>query len=70
MITDIDIKKLRKFRSWTQKAMGDHFGVDLSTVWRWENEGIPDRGVTRKAIEREWEDAFPSSKADKAEAPR
>ncbi len=50
----IDIRKLRKFRKWSQTAMGDHFGVSLATVWRWEHEGIPDRGAARKHIEREW----------------
>ena len=55
MFTEIDIKKLRQHRKWTQEKMGEHFGVDKATVWRWENEGIPARGVARKAIEREWE---------------
>ena len=54
MDTSIDIKKLREARGWTQGDMADHFGVNKSTVWRWEHEGIPVRGVTRKAIEREW----------------
>ncbi len=57
MQNTIDLKQLRKIRNWTQEEMGAHFGVDKSTVWRWENEGIPDRGVTRKAIEREWDAA-------------
>jgi DNA-binding XRE family transcriptional regulator len=51
----IDIKELRRRRNWTQDDMGQFFGVDKSTVWRWENEGIPSRGATRKAIEREWD---------------
>lgn len=69
MTHDVDIKKLRKIRNWTQEEMGNHFGVDKSTVWRWENEGVPDRGVTRKAIEREWEDAQKGpSKAKQSEA--
>lgn len=55
MTEQIDIKKMRKARRWTQAGMAEHFGVDKATVWRWENEGIPDRGVTRKAIEREWD---------------
>lgn len=55
METNISIKELRKHKKWTQGAMAEHFGVDKSTVWRWENIEIPDRGVTRKAIEREWE---------------
>jgi transcriptional regulator with XRE-family HTH domain len=48
---------LRRRKGWTQTQMAEHFGVNLSTVWRWENEGIPERGATRKAIERELEAA-------------
>lgn len=55
MQNEIDLKKLRQHRNWTQEKMGEYFGVDKATVWRWENEGIPERGVARKAIEREWE---------------
>lgn len=58
METAINITLLRKKRHWTQGDMADHFGVDKSTVWRWENEGIPARGVSRKAIEREWKEAM------------
>lgn len=54
MENEIDLKELRKRRVWTQEEMGAFFGVDKSTVWRWENEGIPARGLARKAIEREW----------------
>lgn len=60
MDAQIDITALRKVKGWTQDDMATHFGVNKSTVWRWENEGIPARGVTRKAIEREWK----SAKAD------
>ena len=51
------ITRLRQVKGWTLAQMAEHFGVDHSTVWRWENEGIPDRGATRKAIERELEAA-------------
>ena len=54
MENKIDLRELRRRRNWTQDDMGQFFGVDKSTVWRWENEGIPARGATRKAIEREW----------------
>ena len=53
MTQDIDIKALRAARKWTQDEMAAHFGVDKATVWRWENQGVPDRGTTRRAIERE-----------------
>lgn len=54
MEQEIDIKALRNRRNWTQADMAAHFGVDKATVWRWENIGIPNRGVTRKALEAEW----------------
>lgn len=50
----LDIKALRKSRGWTQEQMAQHFGVDKATVWRWEKGGVPDRGVTRVAIETEF----------------
>lgn len=58
MSDDLDIKALRTARGWTQDQMADHFGVDKATVWRWENEGVPTRGASRKALEREF-DALP-----------
>lgn len=57
MDTENLITRLRKAKGWTQSQMAEHFGVNLSTVWRWENEGVPARGATRKAIERELEAA-------------
>lgn len=57
MQSENPITRLRQAKGWTQTQMAEHFGVNLSTVWRWENEGIPERGATRKAIERELEAA-------------
>ena len=54
MEASIDIKRLRKARGWTQGDMAAHFGVDKATVWRWENEGIPARGVSRAMLEQTW----------------
>ncbi len=34
--------------------MAEYFGVDTSTVCRWENLGIPTRGATGKTLQREW----------------
>jgi DNA-binding transcriptional regulator YiaG len=50
-MTGREIKKIREDREETQAAFGLHFGVDQSTVHRWEKDGITDRGVTRLAIE-------------------
>lgn len=58
MENKIDFKELRKDRGWTQQAAADFFGVDKATVWRWENKGIPSRGVVRGAIEREFASYF------------
>jgi DNA-binding transcriptional regulator YiaG len=50
-MTGTEIKKIREDREETQAAFGLHFGVDQSTIHRWEANGITDRGVTRLAIE-------------------
>lgn len=47
----IDIKSLRKSLNITRADLAAEFGVDISTVCRWENEGLPDRGTSRKAVE-------------------
>lgn len=46
----VDIKALREARGWTQQEMADAIGVNLSTIWRWENVRPP-RGAARKLIE-------------------
>jgi len=51
-MTGAQIKKIRESRGETQVEFGEHFGVDQSTIHRWESNGITDRGVTRLAIER------------------
>lgn len=54
MDTEFDIKSLRDARNWTQDQMAAHFGVNKATIWRWENIGIPSRGASRMALEREY----------------
>jgi DNA-binding transcriptional regulator YiaG len=51
-VTGSQIRKIREARGETQAVFGTHFGVDQSTIHRWETNGITDRGVTRLAIER------------------
>jgi len=51
-MTGAQIKKIREARGETQAEFGERFGVDQSTIHRWETNGITDRGVTRLAIER------------------
>ena len=48
-MTGAQIKKIRESREETQVEFGAHFGVDQSTIHRWETNGITDRGVTRLA---------------------
>lgn len=53
MGTNLNIRQLREARNWTRQEMANYFGVNLTTILRWENNGIPSRGVARRAIERE-----------------
>jgi hypothetical protein len=52
MQTGEHIKAARERLRETQAAFGARFGVDQSTVHRWETQGLPDRGTTRLAVER------------------
>lgn len=47
------IRKARETVRESQAAFGERFGVDQSTVHRWETQGPPRRGPARKALERE-----------------
>lgn len=47
---DIDVKQIRADRGLTQKELADLAGVNLSTVWRWEN-GQPPRGAARSFLQ-------------------
>lgn len=53
MISAAAIKKARETVRESQSAFGVRFGVDQSTVHRWETDGPPERGPARKMIERE-----------------
>lgn len=50
MITSADIISARETLGETQTAFGARFGVDKSTVWRWENRGVPEHGTTAAAL--------------------
>jgi DNA-binding transcriptional regulator YiaG len=53
-MTDSDsIRAARGKVGESQTVFGQRFGVDQSTVARWETGGVPKRGPARKAIERE-----------------
>lgn len=50
--TILDIPMLRKALNLTQSQLADLAGVNLSTVWRWENGGVPKRGPARAFLNR------------------
>lgn len=47
-----DLKTLRNNLNLTQSQLAEKIGVNLATVWRWENEGIPTRGTARAYLEK------------------
>lgn len=51
MPTSDKIKEARASLGETQAEFGLRFGVDQSTIHRWETNGVPERGVTRMAVE-------------------
>jgi transcriptional regulator with XRE-family HTH domain len=53
MAQHLSLKALRLARGWTQQQAAEYFGVDKATFWRWEKEGIPSRGPSRRFIEQE-----------------
>jgi DNA-binding transcriptional regulator YiaG len=46
------VKSVREDLGESQAAFGERFGVDQSTVHRWEKEGLPERGVAKRAVEK------------------
>ena len=56
--TFLDIPAIRKALNLTQSQLADMAGVNLSTVWRWENDGVPKRGPARALLDRLKLEAF------------
>lgn len=52
MVTADEIRKVRQSREESQEVFGAHFGVDQSTIHRWETGGVPQRGATAVGIEK------------------
>jgi len=49
----IDVRYLRtEILRESQTAFAERFGVDQSTVARWETDGLPKRGAARRAVEK------------------
>lgn len=51
MPTSDEIKAARVALKETQAQFGLRFGVDQTTIHRWEEHGLPDRGTARVAVE-------------------
>lgn len=52
MVSPETIRATRERLNESQEVFGKRFGVDQSTVARWEASGLPERGTTRMAVER------------------
>lgn len=52
MHDDIDIPAIRETLGLTQSDLATRAGVDVATVWRWENRGVPKRGSARAFLEQ------------------
>lgn len=50
MTTSEQIRAARERLGETQDAFGQRFGVDQSTIHRWETRGPPDHKLTQMAI--------------------
>lgn len=50
-ITPEMVKAARERLAESQAAFAERFGVDQSTVHRWETEGPPERGAAGKMLE-------------------
>lgn len=52
MQNTLHIPTIRKALKLTQADLAAQAGVNIATVWRWENEGIPEKGPARAFLER------------------
>lgn len=57
MQSDLNIPEIRATLGLTQAELAKSAGVDVSTVWRWENEGVPTRGPARAFLNKLAEEA-------------
>lgn len=52
MVTPDEIKHARIGLGETQKEFAARFGVNQSTVQRWETLGLPSSGIARNTVEK------------------
>ena len=62
-ITPEVVKAARERVGESQTAFAARFGVDQTTVHRWETKGVPSRGAAGKAIERVLSDLAQDARA-------
>lgn len=51
MADALDLSAARKRLGMTQSELASRWGVDLATIWRWENRGVPQRGAAKTLAE-------------------
>ena len=51
MTKRLDIKTLRQRLNLSRAELASQAKVDVSTICRWENEGVPKRGAARAFLE-------------------
>lgn len=56
MNDDINVRAIRDAYGLTQEGLASLLGVNVSTVWRWEN-GNPPKGAARALLSRMREEA-------------
>jgi DNA-binding transcriptional regulator YiaG len=64
MRTNLDVQALRAKLNLTQAGLADLAMVDIATVWRWENKGVPEKGTARAFLELLADDADRSVDVD------
>lgn len=52
MTEPLDLKVLRQKLKLSQPELAKRAGVNVSTVWRWENEGVPENGPARAFLDQ------------------
>lgn len=49
---ELSVQTIREALGESQTRFGERFGVDQTTVHRWEKNGLPARGAARHAVEK------------------
>ena len=52
-----NLAAIRSSLGLTQAELAGRAGVDVATIWRWENRGLPRRGPAKALVARLAEDA-------------